>query len=58
VLDLLAGRALTLEELCQRTGSPARDVALAAARLRLDQLVVVSDGLYRPSGGALRRPPR
>jgi DNA processing protein len=46
VLKLLLSRPLTLEQLCERLRTPAGEVAAAAARLRLDELVALHDGRY------------
>ena len=46
LLRALSSRSLSLDQLCTRTGAAARDVATATAQLRLDEAVVVRDGLY------------
>jgi DNA processing protein len=54
VMELVSGRALTLDQLCRRTRTPAESLAPAVARLRLEGWVVMHEGVYRPSGGIHR----
>jgi hypothetical protein len=42
----LRSQSLTLDQICTRIGAPARDVATAAAQLRLDAAVSLRDGRY------------
>jgi DNA processing protein len=46
LVRVLSSRSLSLDQLCTRTGTTAREVATAMAQLRLDQVVVLRQGLY------------
>jgi DNA processing protein len=46
LLRTLRSQRLTLDQICTRIGAPARDVATAAAQLRLDGAVLLREGLY------------
>ena len=46
LLRTLRSQRLTLDQICTRIGAPARDVATAAAQLRLDGAVSLREGLY------------
>jgi predicted Rossmann fold nucleotide-binding protein DprA/Smf involved in DNA uptake len=57
LLRSLRSKRLTLDQLCTRVGAPARDVATAAAQLRLDGVISLRDGLYTvASSGPRGRP--
>jgi DNA processing protein len=43
---VLRSRSLSLDQLCTRTGAPARDVATGMAQLRLEGAVILRQGLY------------
>ncbi len=46
VLRVLRSHRFTLDQVCARTQRPAREVAMAAAQLRLDGAITFRDGLY------------
>jgi len=46
LLRALRSQRLTLDQICTRIGAPARDVATAAAQLRLEGAVSLREGLY------------
>jgi hypothetical protein len=46
LLRTLRSQRLTLDQICTRIGAPARDVATAAAQLRLDGAGSLREGLH------------
>jgi DNA processing protein len=46
LMRLLRARSMTLDQLCTRLGGSAREVATAAAELRLDEAVILRNGQY------------
>ena len=46
VMRVLRSRSMTLDQLCTRLGGSAREVAAAAAELRLDEAVILRNGQY------------
>jgi DNA processing protein len=56
VLELLAGRSLTLEEVADRLQLGARETATALAGLRLDRVVELRDGVYQARLSRVVRP--
>jgi hypothetical protein len=45
-MRLLRSRSLTLDQLCSRVGGSPREVAAAAAELRLEEAVILRNGHY------------
>jgi DNA processing protein len=54
LLRVLRSQRLSLDQLCTRLGAPARDVATAAAQLRLDGVLSLREGLYSVAGNRNR----
>ncbi|HXA42531.1 MAG TPA: DNA-processing protein DprA [Candidatus Solibacter sp.] len=46
LMRVLRSHRLSLDQICGRTQRPAREVAMAAAQLRLDGAITLRDGLY------------
>jgi predicted Rossmann fold nucleotide-binding protein DprA/Smf involved in DNA uptake len=54
LLRVLSSQNLSLDQLCTRVGAPAREVATAAARLRLEGSINLRDGHYSVAGNRNR----
>jgi predicted Rossmann fold nucleotide-binding protein DprA/Smf involved in DNA uptake len=54
LLSVLRSQRLSLDQLCTRLGAPARDVATAAAQLRLDGVISLREGHYSVAGNRNR----
>jgi DNA processing protein len=57
ILSVLRSQRLSLDQLCNRLGAPARDVATAAAQLRLDGVISLREGRYSVAGNRNRTGP-
>ena len=58
LLRVLRSHRLSLDQICGRTKRPAREVAMAAAQLRIDGEITLRDGLYSARSHRYAVPPR